>query len=47
MLFPSKNIEKLEQLNDIASLQNEVKEVRLQDKLGLSLLCEKITGTTY
>ena len=34
MLFPIKNREDLEKLNELASLQNEVKTVRLQDKLG-------------
>ena len=34
MLFPIKNIEDLENLNDLASLQEQVKVVNLQDKLG-------------
>ena len=34
MLFPIKDREDLEKLNDLALLQNEVKVVRLQDKLG-------------
>ena len=34
MLFPIKNREDLEKLNELASLQNQVKAVRLQDKLG-------------
>ena len=34
MLYPIKNIEDLEKLNEAVSLQNEVKVVRLQDKLG-------------
>ena len=34
MLFPIKNIEELEQLNDLVSLQNQVSKVRLQDKPG-------------
>ena len=34
MLYPIKNIEDLQNLNDAVSLQNEVKVVRLQDKLG-------------
>ena len=34
MLFPIKDRENLEKLNELASLQNEVKAVRLQDKLG-------------
>ena len=34
MLFPIKDREDLEKLNELASLQKEVKAVRLQDKLG-------------
>ena len=34
MLFPIKNKEDLENLKEAVSLQNEVKVVRLQDKLG-------------
>ena len=34
MLFPIKDREDLEKLNELASLQKEVKSVRLQDKLG-------------
>ena len=34
MLYSIKNIEELEKLNELASLQNQVKVVRLQDKLG-------------
>ena len=34
MLFPIKNREDLEKLNELVSLQNQVKAVRLQDKLG-------------
>ena len=34
MLFPIKNREDLEKLNELVSLQNQVKIVRLQDKLG-------------
>ena len=34
MLFPIKNREDLEKLNEAVSLQNQVKVVRLQDKLG-------------
>ena len=33
MLFPIKNREDLEKLNELVSLQNQVKSVRLQDKL--------------
>ena len=34
MMFPIKNREGLEKLNELVSLQNEVKVVRLQNKLG-------------
>ena len=34
MLYPIKNIEDLKNLNELVSLQNQVKIVRLQDKLG-------------
>ena len=34
MLFPIKNVEDLQNLNELVSLQNQVKVVRLQDKLG-------------
>ena len=34
MLFPIRNVGDLQNLNDAISLQNEVKVVRLQDKLG-------------
>ena len=34
MLFPINNIEEIEQLNELVLLQNQVIEVRLQDKLG-------------
>ena len=34
MLFPIKDREYLEKLNELVSLQDEVKVVRLQDKLG-------------
>ena len=34
MLFPSNNIEDLQKLDEAVSLQNQVKVVRLQDKLG-------------
>ena len=34
MLFPIKNTEDLEELEERASFQNQVNEVRLQDKLG-------------
>ena len=34
MLYSIKNVDDLENLNELASLQNQVKAVRLQDKLG-------------
>ena len=34
MLFPIKDREDLEKLNKLVSLQDQVKAVRLQDKLG-------------
>ena len=34
MLFPIRNVEDLENLNKLVSLQNQVKVVKLQDKLG-------------
>ena len=34
MLFPIRNVEDLQNLNEAVSLQNQVKDVRLQDKLG-------------
>ena len=34
MLYSIKNIEDLEKLNELVSLQDQVKAVRLQDKLG-------------
>ena len=34
MMFPIRNIEDLQNLNEAISLQNQVKVVRLQDKLG-------------
>ena len=34
MLYPIRNIEDLQNLNEAVSLQNQVKVVRLQDKLG-------------
>ena len=37
-----KNIEELEKLNDLVSLQNQVNEVRLQDKLGEQIFQENI-----
>ena len=34
MLYPIKNVKDLQKLDEAASLQNQVNEVRLQDKLG-------------
>ena len=34
MMFPIRNVEDLQHLNEAVSLQNQVKVVRLQDKLG-------------
>ena len=34
MLFPIKDREDLENLNELVSLQNQAETVRLQDKLG-------------
>ena len=35
MMFPIRNVEDLQNLNEAVSLQNQVKAVRLQDKLGV------------
>ena len=42
MLFPIKDREDLEKLNEIVSLENQVKAVRLQDKLGKQNFHEKM-----
>ena len=34
MLYPNGNVEDLQKLNELVSLENHVKVVRLQDKLG-------------
>ena len=34
MLYSIKNVEELEDLNDLLSLENQMNEVQLQDKLG-------------
>ena len=34
MMFPITNREDLQNLNELVSLQNQVDEIRLQDKLG-------------
>ena len=43
MMFPIKNREDLEKLNEVVSLQNEVKVVRLQNKLGEQNFHEDMT----
>ena len=43
MLFPIRNVEDLQNLNDAVSLQNQVKIVRLQDKLGEQNFHEDMT----
>ena len=43
MLFPIRNIEDLQNLNEAVSLQNQVKVVRLQDKLGKQNFHEDLT----
>ena len=43
MLFPIKNREDLEELNEAVSLQNQVKVLRLQDKLGKQNFHEDMT----
>ena len=43
MLFPIRNVEDLQNLNDAVSLQNQVKVVRLQDKLGEQNFHEDMT----
>ena len=43
MLFPIKNRQDLEKLNEAVSLQNQVKVVRLQDKLGEQNFHEDMT----
>ena len=43
MLFPIKDREDLEKLNEVVSLQNQVKIVRLQDKLGKQNFHEDMT----
>ena len=43
MLFPIKDREDLENLNEAVSLQNQVKVVRLQDKLGKQNFHEDVT----
>ena len=43
MMFPIRNIEDLQNLNEVVSLQNQVKVVRLQDKLGKQNFHEDMT----
>ena len=43
MMFPIRNVEDLQNLNEAVSLQNQVKVVRLQDKLGKQNFHEDIT----
>ena len=43
MMFPIRNVEVLQNLNEAVSLQNEVKVVRLQDKLGEQNFHEDMT----
>ena len=43
MMFPISNIEDLRNLNEAVSLQNQVKVVRLQDKLGKQNFQEDLT----
>ena len=43
MLFPIRNVEDLQNLNEALSLQNQVKVVRLQDKLGKQKFHEDMT----
>ena len=40
MLYSIKNIESLEEIEELASLQNQVEEIRLQEKLGKQYIQE-------
>ena len=42
MMFPIRNVEDLQNINEAVSLQNQVKDVRLQDKLGKQNFHEKM-----
>ena len=42
-MFPIRNVEDLQNLNKAVSLQNEIKVVRLQDKLGIQNFHEDMT----
>ena len=43
MMFPIRNVEDLQNLNEAVSLQNQIKVVRLQDKLGKQNFHEDLT----
>ena len=43
MMFPIRNVEDLQNLNEAVSLQNQVKVVRLQNKLGEQKFHEDMT----
>ena len=43
MMFPIRNVEDLQILNEAVSLQNQVKVIRLQDKLGKQNFHEDMT----
>ena len=43
MMFSIRNVEGLQNLNEAVSLQNQVKVVRLQDKLGKQNFYEDLT----
>ena len=43
MMFPIRNVEDLQNLNEAVSLQNQVKVVRLQNKLGEQNFHEDMT----
>ena len=43
MMFPIRNVEDLQNLNEAVSLQNQVKVIRLQDKLGEQNFHEDMT----
>ena len=42
-MFPIRNVEEIKNLNEVVSLQNQVKVVRLQDKLGKQNFHEHLT----
>ena len=47
MMFPIRNVEDLQNLNEAVSLQNQVKVVRLQDKLGKQNFHEDLTEVLF